>query len=398
MKKFFFFAVAALALAACSNDETIEVNRGEAIGFRTFVDNVTRASSTSDVTTGLTTFNVTAFKTGETSSPYINDITYTNVSSTYYVDASAPSNHYANEYYWPAANLDFYAYAYNSAVSSQITKKAYNKFEIEPAAGPNGTYADLVFATIQNIGKTDARADDATKKYGPDGVPLNFRHTGSKIAVIVKNTSAQLEFVVEGWKVGFLDPKGTFTLGASETTTAGSGTLAFADWAATTDDDATVASINTEYQSTFDAVTFNPSATATALAGEMILVPQRITAATAYASDATSAKLNHSFIAVKLKILNHTNDEVIADDGSGNAIWAIWPIGDDGGSTPFNWEPGKKYTYTIDLAGGGYFEENQAGTTDALDPILEGAVIKFVSVTVDSWSDATGIDVSGPTL
>ena len=57
-----------------------------------------------------------------------------------------------------------------------------------------------------------------------------------------------------------------------------------------------------------------------------------------------------------------------------------------------NWEPGKKYTYTVDLAGGGYFEENQDETTvDAdLDPILDGAVIKFVSVTVDDWVDYDG--------
>ena len=396
--KFFFLAVAAVTLASCSNDETVEVNQSQkqadAIGFRPFIDNLTRASSTSDMSAPLASFKVSAFKHGDTTNPYIDDVTYTNVSDVYYVDASAPSNHFANEYYWPAAKLDFYTYAFNAAVSAQITKKAYNQFEVTPAAGPNGTYADLIFGTIQNIGKTDVY--DTSKKYGADGIPLNFRHTGSKIAVNVKNTSAQLEFEVTGWKVGFLDPTATFTL--SETSTAGSGTLAFSDWAATTSTETTTASVATEYQSTFSAVTFDPGATSTALSGEMILIPQRITAATKYASDATGANLNHSFIAVQLKIKNHTNDEIIADDGSGNAIWAIWPIGDDGSSTTFNWEPGKKYTYTIDLAGGGYFETNQASTTDALDPILEGAVIKFVSVTVDNWTAASGIDVAGPTL
>ena len=50
-----------------------------------------------------------------------------------------------------------------------------------------------------------------------------------------------------------------------------------------------------------------------------------------------------------------------------------------------------KYTYTIDLAGGGYFETNQ-DTNEDLDPIFENAVIKFVSVTVDAWDTDTNND------
>ena len=83
------------------------------------------------------------------------------------------------------------------------------------------------------------------------------------------------------------------------------------------------------------------------------------------------------------------NNTLIAGGGttaSPTTIWAIWPIGDDGGATPFNWEPGKQYTYTIDLAGCGYYETNQDANAD-LDPLLEDAIIKFVSVTVDSWTD-----------
>lgn len=115
----------------------------------------------------------------------------------------------------------------------------------------------------------------------------------------------------------------------------------------------------------------------------MILVPQALTAATDYASTEKYAKLNGTFIAVKLYILNAANDALIAgggETGSPTTIWAIWPIGG------YSWEPGKKYTYTIDLAGGGYYEQNNDGDDD-LDPLLEGAEIKFVSVTVDEWTD-----------
>ena len=397
MKKLFFFAAAALALASCSSDETTAVNQSlnqtDAIGFRTFVDGVTRAASTSDVSTGLTTFKVTAFKHGETTSPYIDDVTYNANSDTYYVNTDVATNGYGSEYYWPAVNLDFYAYAYNTAVAGQITKNAYNQFVVEPAAGPNGVYADLVFATIQDIGKTTVY--DTSKKYGPDGVPLNFRHTGAMIAVKIKNTSSQLEFDVDGWKVGFLDPKATFTL--SETSTAGSGTLDFSDWAETTGTESTTATVSTEYQSTFSSVTYGPGQVATDLSGEMILIPQQLTAATNYASDATAANLNGAFIAVKLRIKNHTNDEVIAEGAGNTTMWAIWPMtGEEISTGVYGWKPGRKYTYTIDLAGGGYFETNQASTDENLDPILDGAIIKFVTVNVDSWSVASGIDVNMP--
>ena len=76
---------------------------------------------------------------------------------------------------------------------------------------------------------------------------------------------------------------------------------------------------------------------------------------------------------------NTTAGETVAD-ATANDKWAMWPIGG------YNWEPGKKYTYTIDLAGGGYFETNQDTDAD-LDPILEGAEIKFATVTVDGWTD-----------
>ena len=51
------------------------------------------------------------------------------------------------------------------------------------------------------------------------------------------------------------------------------------------------------------------------------------------------------------------------------------------------WNPGYHYIYTVDLAGGGYYEKNNDDEA-GLDPILEGAEIKFVTVTVDEWDEA----------
>lgn len=390
-KNYWILAAAAVALAACSNDDTITVNQGieeaNTINFRTIVDGLTRASSTSDVTTGnISSFNVTAFRHGETTDPYINDAAYTESSGTFTC---------TTKYYWPSSGtLDFYAYSVNSAVASQVEKEAYNSFTFTPATDANSTYADLVFATKQDIGKsgTYTNTSEATASYGADGVPLNFRHTASKIAIQVKNTSSTMKFSVDGWKVGYLDGEGTFTL--SETSTEGTGTLAFSDWSANT-----TKSADTQYSSTFDATAIAAEASATPLSGEFILVPQRITAATAYANSGTPAandKVNGAFIAVKLKIMNNdTNSTVIVDDGTEGhgTVWAIWPIGDDGSATAFNWEPGKRYTYTVDLAGGGYYEQNKDTDAD-LDKLLDSAEIKFVEVTVDAWTEATGINVN----
>jgi hypothetical protein len=89
-------------------------------------------------------------------------------------------------------------------------------------------------------------------------------------------------------------------------------------------------------------------------------------------------------------IKNNVNSGVVATATADNQ-WAIWPVA-------FNWLPGKCYTYTIDLAGGGYWESNIDGseTDDTnLDPILGGAAIIFTTVTVDNWVNETEIPVSG---
>lgn len=141
------------------------------------------------------------------------------------------------------------------------------------------------------------------------------------------------------------------------------------------------------------ATTSYTSATsATALTNSMILIPQTLTNANAYASESAGAAFNGAYITVALKIQNTTNSAYIvgADSGEGDYVTALWPL------PGTKWLPGYHYTYTVDLAGGGYYPTNQStiGTGDALDPILNGAEIKFVTVTVDSWTDATGIDVT----
>ena len=366
-KRLFFLPMVAIMMAACSSNETIEVNenKGDLISFRPIVKGVTRAAD-ADLSSDATSFNVEAFNTGTTTSPYFSDVTYTNTSGTFTS---------ATKYYWPTNNLDFYAYSPIS--SGQVVKTNYKTFTITPSATVS-EQVDFIYANTNNKGK------------GSTGevTTLNFRHAGAKIAVKVKNSAPNLKFEISGWKLGYLDNTATFTYGDANTDTKDGAQLAFTDWS----DNATQSADNT-YSTTFTA---NPIAasqsTAKFLASagtssestdeslNMILIPQTLTAATAYADATAGAKPNGSYIALKMVIKNNTTAGETVADATTAGKWAIWPIGG------YNWEPGKKYTYTIDLAGGGYYETNQDSDTD-LDPILEGAEIKFASVTVDGWTD-----------
>lgn len=373
-KNLFILAVAGLALASCSSDETIATSQASnEISFRPLMTGVTRASSVADVTTGnLSTFTVNAMLANSETSYFTDN--FTGSSGNPYV-STIP-------HYWPATeSLDFYAYA--PAGNSQVTYTNYKTFTVIPTAGTDpASQVDLVYAATKGKNRSSSSA----------GVALNFRHTGAKIVCKVINSSATLKFGVEGWKVGYLSPQGTFVFADTNTdgNNTGSGTtLSFSQWPP-----GGTKAYSVEYASTFTKKTIAVSTTSTAekLDGEFILIPQRITAATAYANGGSAAvgdKINNTFIAVKLYALDNVNNTLIAGGGttgSPTTIWAIWPIGDDGGTTPFNWEPGKQYTYTIDLAGCGYYETNQDSNAD-LDPLLEDAIIKFVNVSVDNWTE-----------
>ena len=366
-KRLFFLPMVVIMMAACSSNDTIEVNenKGDLISFRPIVKGVTRAADVN--TDNLASFVVNAKQSGGSISYFDNGVF--NKSGSVFVSES--------KYYWPASGpLDFYAYSPSG--NAQVNYSGYKTFTVTPST-TIADQVDFVFAATMNKSKED---------YGASGVPLNFRHTGAKIACNVKNSSTTLKFDVCGWKVGYICPAATFTFSDANTdgNNDGSGTtLTLPQWGSRT-----AASIGTEYESTFSVNQIGQSG-ATSLDGQMILIPQAITAASGYASGSVGANLNGTYIAVKLKIRNNDSaGTIIADDGAGNAFWAIWPIGG------YNWEPGKKYTYTIDLAGGGYYETNKEGTDGNLDPILEGAEIKFATVTVDGWTDRA-YDVPAPT-
>lgn len=351
-------------LTACNMNELESVNRmGDRIGFMTTTGGMTKAV---DVTTAnLTGFTVEAFNHNTVVSPYMNAVAFTGAAGTF--ESAEP-------YYWPEGALDFYAYS-QGAAEGQVVKSDYRTFTVTPAASPSAQ-ADFVFAGTTN--KTKAGSTNGA-------IALNFRHTESKIMVKVKNSAPNMKFQITGWRVGYLDTDGTFTYNGNEdhpydATTDAAGTLAAGMWSGNT-----TFSASNKYTSDFTASAVNVAVNASdavSLPGEMILVPQVTTAADAYASNSENALVNGSYVAVEMKAMNNDANSTVIQ----SKIWAIWPVA-------FAWEPGKSYTYTIDLAGGGYYEQNNDDGSDDLDPILEGAVISFASVTVDDFAQQSNIAV-----
>lgn len=346
-------AVASLALfvtASCDMSEIVDsesISRlkpasagdsvdSDIIAFTMAADTSTKAQNVT--TANITAFEVTAFTHGMTTNPYFNAVAFTGGSGTFASDTP---------HYWPASGaLDFYAWSVGSA-TGQVVKNSYKSFTVTPSANP-ALQADLVFACSGN--RTKAGASGGV-------IPLAFAKTMSRVSVKVKNTSSDYKFQVTGWKVGYVATTGTFTYSGSGTS---AGTqLPVSMWSGNT-----TRSADRSYSSTFSTVNVAANAsTPMTLAGEMVLVPQSGAAATGYASASTGAALNGSYVAIRMAIRKASDDSVVQAE-----TWAVWP-------TEVSWEPGKGYVYTVDLAGGGYFESNQEGTDAELDPIISQEVL-----------------------
>ncbi len=381
-KNLFILAAAALALASCSSDETTAVNdsvaKANEINFRAFNNGLTRAADVdaNAGTYGLKTLGFTVFANVYGSSSeganYIPETKFTwNSASSSYTSA--------DKYYWPSSdNLNFYAYA--SSIPAQVSHTALSYvFTVTPAPLSSATTAagqtDLVFANVNNQGKIAS------------GVPLNFRHTESKVSIQVKNTNPNLIFTVDDVAIQNIYGAGTYTYpsnNVSGTSTAGAGNLSQSNWA--TSGDRTVGySLKMTSTSSHNVLSGTTAAkNIVSTDNDMILIPQAFVGADAYASSGGS--FAGACLTAKIKIQNMTNSAYIAG-GSSTWVTAMWPL------PVMTMQPGYKYTFIIDLAGGGYYYTD-TDSDGKLDPILEGAEIKFVSVTVDSWDNAANTIVA----
>lgn len=383
MKKSLFIlaAVGALfTLASCSNDETVAVNQGEAISFRTLVDGTTR--STAGPLAGGTNFaegdviNVYAGFTpsGESEAKYF-QADFTKQAAGGFTSAAS--------YYWPAFTTgDKMTFtAIYGATQSTATPGLIDDYSPAAAAA---SQMDVMVAK-----------KEVTAKETP--VVLNFRHALSQIVVNVKNTNAALYFEITGVRVGYVSTTGDFTYSGDVTTTqeetghtTATNTLVAANnWTpvAVTD-----ANMNKYEQASTGTITGAQDATALTSFASWLLIPQTQAAATAYAeatqgTTASDPTLNGSYIALELAIYNYNgsarSNQLVAQQ------WCYWPCA-------FTWIPGYKYTYTVDLAGGGYQPINCSEASTDLDPVLGDVIVFSPDCTVDYWVEPAAIPTAVP--
>lgn len=356
MKRSYLLVLGALAMAAsCSQDEIMYLQQGAPIEFRAVLDRQTKATSCAAF--NLDGFNVTAWDDVD-NSYYFEQVDFVRGSNDTYLSAS--------NYYWPpTGNLLFYAYAPKASASNGIVRNSETSYTVTPL-DETDDQIDLVFA--KNSGTKTVNGDN--------GVELNFRHAMSQVYIKVKNTDSSVRFKVTGWKIAGVDGTATFDFdnSISNTSTAAfnsANTFDAGMWSGNDD------SYADSYTKTFNSKRVSGSTTWGVLPGSSILIPQDASMATAY----TNSVMNGAYIAIQYEaVATSDNTEIVAAD-----TWGCWPV-------HFEWLPGFRYVYTIDLADFGYRENG----TDELEPIIEKVEIKFVDVTVDTWQPDGGADINLP--
>jgi len=362
-------AVAALGFAACANDETTAVNEklaeSNAISFRANVTGNMRSaditkgeSGTPAGTVGLKTigFWVTA-KYSTTENNESADDYFDNAHYVY--NSTNDSYTCADKYYWPSEKyLNFYAYAPEAGndLSGGIQRNSYKSFTIKPdQTASTDVQKDFVYASTMN----------QTKAANSTGVALQFHHAQSKVSLKVKNSSATMDFTITGnIQVCNVKRQGKFDYTGIE-----AGKLKSIDWNTLSDEG--------NYTQAQLVSAFAANASASKAINDLILVPQDITPASAYSGTTEGSGISTgsgSYILIPITIKQKNTSIVIY---SGNAIWPLPDV---------DWVPGNHYTYTVDLAGGGYKDTNSDDGDTDLDPVLEGSEIIFTTVSVDEWT------------
>ena len=373
MKKYFLFsAMAAVALASCTNDDVVDVNKGGGISFRASLDKARTKAVTS--LSNLNAFNVTAI--GNSSNYFTGlGVTSSDNGATWTT---------ASTYYWPGYELAFFAYAPQTpggTVGISGTEKKISDFS--PAQDVSAQN-DLVIA--YNTGTKAANEGS--------GVPLNFKHALSQIEVQAKCSNEKIKIEILGVRMVNAATKADFTFPEAETTSAY--VLAqsqCAGWSGADGGHATAYYIKGE-----QPVTLTDNAQSIMFGDDnFMLLPQQLTAWDGTASQ-TGAYLS---VLCRIYSVDGGNEILLypqpTDTDNKDGKYAFSAV-----SIDTNWEPGKKYTYTLnfcDNGGGAGKGDPDPDPDEPVDPdpgVDPGEPILgpiTFTVTVDEWSDQPAVNV-----
>lgn len=387
-----------MAMASCSQDETIGINHdGDEITFNVVTNNATRAENVYCNQNLPGGFYVSAISDGKT---YI-DKDYVTGSKGNWTNTSGTR-------YWPETAVDFYAYV-NAGTSykwSVNEGKATAKFENFAVNGTVAEQVDLLYAVKTNQSKTDGK------------VNLNFRHALSQIVFQAKNTNANLYVEIAGVSVANVGGTNTFTFPSKNTETNivdhdenadgvyedgefGSDITYGTNWGTW----ATLTQGTEQYNVDFPKTAVPGTNTLVSLttkndpkkeynSNAMLLLPQTTSAWSPKTHPDPKKENTGSYLLVDCAIFN-----VAGDDYTGGDV-CLW--GEQQGSTwntkelaipvAFDWEQGKKYVYTLVFGegNGGYNPDPEDPDPENPEPVL--VPITF-EITVDDFVPVDGGEI-----
>lgn len=319
-KKIYLCAVAALTLASCSNDETVEIAKGDAINFRTSVGLNTRASGfgTADLEQANKLY-VTTFKADGTE-------LYTETEYTKGADGWSGGQYWGTE-----ASLNFY-----------LTYPKLSEWKADAALTKDNK-------TISGFTVNDAVADQIdfvaakTTAQKATSVAVELQHVLSQIQINAKNDNANYKYKVRGIRIHNAKSTGDIDLS----------TLTWSNWSVAKNYEVTFTT-PVELNGTVQSIMGN--------AGNAMLLPQTVEAWNGTdKSDDTTTPVTGSYISVLVSITTNAGTGVYpknTTDAVPTYGWAAVPV-------KFEWTKGNKYIYTLDFTKG-------AGKVDPVDPNENG--------------------------
>lgn len=372
-KAIYFVAAASLALASCSNDETLDMGNQKGISFRTVAGLNSRVAEITQ--SNLKGMSVTAYENGADAA-YFTDVNYTREGQTN-TFVSNP------EYNWlRGKTLNFLALATSAdawdAVKTVTFDKATNIYktvltDYTPDADIS-KHQDLMIGTASGTENNDA-----------NGLDLTLKHILSQLEVRAKNTNAAYVYSIKGVRIVAVKGTGTYT--STETT----------PW--TPKENSRV-----KYEVVYDdAKELTAEVSVMKAEGDnAMLIPQSVTGwigdRTVIGSTANDfdSYTGGTYISLLLNVKLASTGKYIYPAGSTETAKTYgWAAVSTGNTV---WNSGKKYIYTLDLSNG-------CGSVDPVDPgtgvtpdgtkdpekgdKIFGDPIKF-DVTVAGWADGNG--------
>ena len=207
MKKLIFALAAVVALAACSKEQTVVADRGDAIGFDSFIANAPRVTG-SEFTT-VDSFKVWGTVKGNAMTSPMSLYNGALVERNNAEDGEAFTCSSQTEYWIPSAIYNFVALAGHNGVTLANDMPAIISYKA------NGT-KDLIYTK-------EGETVETTPQSVPDNVntnkcvAFNFNHLLSKVHFKFTNASksANYKFIIKNIKVSGQYTSGTYTIGAT---------------------------------------------------------------------------------------------------------------------------------------------------------------------------------------